>query len=462
MIIKKYKAQTEKDAILLAKEDLGPDAIVMNVKTIKPKGLARLFRKTKVELTAAIDDNIDRYDEKPSDRNKGEKDSKSGRKSDRKGDKSSDKKGDSKKEAESGKDADEKSKSGLFGEAFSGENKEYSPEAKSAIEEKINNIAKLLEQQISAERAAERERGETLVGGSAKTGNDSAKSTSEDSSKAEEKKAEGKEAEEKPTDEGDRVTELIRMKLKENEVSDAHIDEILSEALKKGGKQQIDNTLSSVYQKIVLKLGSIEPIKPGEKKPKVLFFAGNTGVGKTTTIAKLASNLKLKDKLKIAIFSVDTYRIAAIDQIKTYASILGVPFEVIYAPDDMTRNIKRYDDIDIILVDTAGRSHKNDEQKKDLEAIISSAEGYESEVFLVLSATVKYNDLLNITKAYDEICDYRLIFTKLDETSGEGAILNLKLDTGKSLSYITWGQNVPEDIGLVDAQVIAKKLLGGA
>ena len=81
MIIKKYKAQTEKDAILLAKEDLGPDAIVMNVKTIKPKGLARLFRKTKVELTAAIDDNIDRYDEKPSDRNKGEKDSKSGRKS---------------------------------------------------------------------------------------------------------------------------------------------------------------------------------------------------------------------------------------------------------------------------------------------------------------------------------------------------------------------------------------------
>ncbi|MBR4515421.1 MAG: flagellar biosynthesis protein FlhF [Lachnospiraceae bacterium] len=455
MIIKKYKAQTEKDAILLAKEDLGPDAIVMNVKTIKPKGLARLFKKTKVELTAAIDDNIARYDEKTFEKSSDKKsDKKADKKADSKADKKADKKSDKAEEAKT--EASKTEKSNLFGEAFSAGSSEYSPEAKNAIEEKINNIAKLLEQQITAERAQAKERGESLVGGGSAKSDTASKDKEEAKEKTEEK------PEEKPADEGDRVTELIRMKLKENEVSDEHINEILSEALKKGGKQQIDNTLSSVYQKIVLKLGTIEPIKPSEKKPKVLFFAGNTGVGKTTTIAKLASNLKLKDKLKIAIFSVDTYRIAAIDQIKTYASILGVPFEVIYAPEDMVRNIKRYNDLDIILVDTAGRSHKNDEQKKDLSAILTSAEGYESEVFLVLSATVKYTDLLSITKAYDEICDYRLIFTKLDETSGEGAILNLKLDTGKSLSYITWGQNVPDDIGLVDAQVIAKKLLGGA
>ena len=429
MIIKKYKAQTEKDAILLAKEDLGPDAIVMNVKTIKPKGLARLFKKTKVELTAAIDDNIARYDEKTFEKSSDKKsDKKADKKADSKADKKADKKSDKAEEAKT--EASKTEKSNLFGEAFSAGSSEYSPEAKNAIEEKINNIAKLLEQQITAERAQAKERGESLVGGGSAKSDTASKDKEEAKEKTEEK------PEEKPADEGDRVTELIRM--------------------------QIDNTLSSVYQKIVLKLGTIEPIKPSEKKPKVLFFAGNTGVGKTTTIAKLASNLKLKDKLKIAIFSVDTYRIAAIDQIKTYASILGVPFEVIYAPEDMVRNIKRYNDLDIILVDTAGRSHKNDEQKKDLSAILTSAEGYESEVFLVLSATVKYTDLLSITKAYDEICDYRLIFTKLDETSGEGAILNLKLDTGKSLSYITWGQNVPDDIGLVDAQVIAKKLLGGA
>ena len=259
-----------------------------------------------------------------------------------------------------------------------------------------------------------------------------------------------------------KLFELIYNQLIENEVKKEYVDMIIDETDSINDKQPLDNILSSVYQKIVLKLGEVEPLKPGEDKPKIVFFVGNTGVGKTTTMAKIASKCVLEDKLKIAMFSVDTYRIAAIEQTKTYANIINVPMEVIYTPEDMKKYVEKYKDCDLILVDTAGRSHRNEEQKNDLQSIIDSVKDYEKEVYLVVSVTVKYKDLLNIAKTYGDIFDYKLIFTKLDETKGLGSILNLKLDMDKKLSYVTWGQNVPDDIGVLNPQVIAKKLLGGA
>ena len=180
-----------------------------------------------------------------------------------------------------------------------------------------------------------------------------------------------------------------------------------------------------------------------------------------TAMAKLASLCTLDMKLKCAMFSIDTYRIAAIEQLKTYANILSAPMEVVYTPEEMAQSVEKFKNYDLILVDTAGRSHKSEEQKEDLKQIIDSVKEYETEVFLVVSATVKYADLLSIANTYGELFDYNLIFTKLDETNGLGSILNLKLDTGKPLSYVTWGQNVPDDIGVLDPQIIAKKLLGG-
>jgi flagellar biosynthesis protein FlhF len=179
-------------------------------------------------------------------------------------------------------------------------------------------------------------------------------------------------------------------------------------------------------------------------------------------MAKLASKLILEEKLKVAMFSVDTYRIAAIDQIKTYANILSAPMEVVYTPDDMQKYVEKYNNYDIVMVDTAGRSHTNESQNNDLVDIINSVEDYEKEVYLVLSVTTKYSDLLNIANTYSKLFDFKYIFTKLDETRGIGNILNLKLDTDKTLAYVTWGQNVPDDIGEINPQVIAKKLLGGA
>lgn len=426
MIIKKYKALTEKEAILLAKEDLGPDAIVMNVKKIKPGGIMRLFKKTRVELTAAIDDDMEEQaasvltapavkpDEQTIDL-----------KQERRG--------------------EEAEKPFLFGKAFAEKEDAYSEEAKNAIEEKINSIAKLLEQQMQTQKPTEI---------SIKEAANQAISSGDISDEPLEK--------EKTTEQsGNKVVDLVIKQLMDSEVTEEHAKEIIDELTVKDDRQPIDNILANVYQKIVLKLGEIQPLTASEKKPKIIFFVGNTGVGKTTTMAKLASLCTLDMKLKCAMFSIDTYRIAAIEQLKTYANILSAPMEVVYTPEEMAQSVDKFKNYDLILVDTAGRSHKSEEQKEDLKQIIDSVKEYETEVFLVVSATVKYSDLLSIANTYGELFDYNLIFTKLDETNGLGSILNLKLDTGKPLSYVTWGQNVPDDIGVLDPQIIAKKLLGG-
>ena len=194
---------------------------------------------------------------------------------------------------------------------------------------------------------------------------------------------------------------------------------------------------------------------------KFIFFIGPTGVGKTTTIAKIASNLKLKENAKVALITSDTYRIAAVEQLRTYASILGIPLSVVYTKEELEEEKEKYIDYDVVLIDTAGRSHRNEEQKQDLLELINAVEEEKRDIFLVLSAATKYKDLIRITDSYRNINDCGIIFTKLDETTCIGNILNTKLMTNAPLSYTTWVQNVPDDFGYMDAQSIAKKLLGG-
>lgn len=434
MIIKKYNAPTENEAELLAREDLGSDAIVMNVKTIRPKGLFKLFKKNSVELTAAIDDT-------PEVSKQGKIEGRSFEERLAKEDKGSYK----------------------FGEVFAdneGKYQDENREAQNAIEEKINTLARLLDQQKNERSTADMEAiVENKLHARTQPGNMTDYNIQ---SEREEINLTNQPHSESDSEAESKIITLIKSQLIENEVSEKNADAIIRELELSTSSSAIDTILASVYQKIVLKLGQIEPLKVSDEKPKIVFFVGNTGVGKTTTMAKLASRCTLNDKAKVAMFSVDTYRIAAIDQIKTYANILATPMEVIYTPDDMKKNVEKYSDYDIIMVDTAGRSHTNQNQKNDLMEIVGSVPDYEKEVYLVVSATTKYSDLLNIANTYGELFDLKLIFTKLDETRGIGNILNLKLDTGKPLSYVTWGQNVPDDIGEVNPQMIAKKLLGGA
>ena len=276
------------------------------------------------------------------------------------------------------------------------------------------------------------------------------------------KREEEKEEKEKVVDQKQAYLDLIRKQLIDSEVEACYVEQIIEEI--EGSltnNTTLDNILANVYQKIVLKIGTPHLIDLRTKRTKYIFFIGPTGVGKTTTIAKIASTMKISKKTKVALITSDTYRIAAVEQLKTYANILGVPLKVIYSPEEMEKAKEELSDFDLVLVDTAGRSHNNHEQQEDIGNILRTIPEGEREVFLVLSATTKYRDLVNISKSYSEICKYNLIFTKLDETDTVGNIFNIHILTGAPLSYTTCGQNVPDDIGKIDAQKIAKQLLGG-
>lgn len=264
------------------------------------------------------------------------------------------------------------------------------------------------------------------------------------------------------------IVKMLYNQLLDNEVQEKYINQVLDDMDKiLATSHSLDNLLSSVYQKMVLKLGRPKTITIEGRRPKIVFFIGPTGVGKTTTIAKLASKYKVEEGKKVGLITTDTYRMAAADQLRTYANILSAPMSMVYSAEELNDAIKsqirNYDDLDLILVDTLGFSHNNAAQKEDLHNLLDSLdEAYDKEVYLVLSATTKYRDLIDITDTYSEFTGYSIIFTKLDETACYGNIYNIKQRTGAQLSYITNGQNVPDDIDAIDIQKLVKQLLGGS
>ena len=414
MIIKKYLAKTETQAIEMAKEDLGSNAVVMNIKKISPKGLAKLFMKGKVEVTAAIDENVEYR---------------------------SAEKNVAKETAETPR---------FIPDIVADDNAEAGKT--DSIEEKLNSLQKMLEKQM--------------------TEKEDSQSTTEVEQKQKvsfsEKKEEAEKKEEPVSKEGYKARackDLIRKQMRQSEVEDEQIDAIMKEIDESLPKDAaLDQILAAMYQKIILMLGqpyTLDQKQENKKETKYVFFLGSTGVGKTTTIAKIASKLKLEKNKKVILATADTYRIAAVEQLKTYANILSVPLKVIYTPEELGEMKEEMEDYDICLIDTAGCSHRNKEQLKDIQKLLEQIPITSREVYLVLNAATKYRDLKEIADVYKELTDYSIIFTKLDETSSAGVMLNMRLYTKRPLSYVTWGQNVPDDIGKVDAQKIAKKLLGG-
>ncbi|WP_353095291.1 flagellar biosynthesis protein FlhF [Tissierella praeacuta] len=203
-------------------------------------------------------------------------------------------------------------------------------------------------------------------------------------------------------------------------------------------------------------LGSPEPIGLSSGQ-KIVFFVGPTGVGKTTTLAKIAANFILKDKYDVGLITSDTYRVAAVEQLKIYSDILQLPLEIAYNGSEMIKAINKFNEKDIILVDTAGRNHNDLSQLEELKEILNTAKS--KEVFLLINGTVDYKALKSLVDKYSFLEDYRLIVTKIDEADTYGNILNIRYVTNKQLSYFTTGQNVPDDIEVVNVESIAEKLV---
>ena len=429
MVIKKFQGKTELEATALAKKEFGENAVIIHVKTVKRKGLMRLIKKPYVEVTAALEEESDASFAKM------------------------------------------KAAVTVVAKSLNTEEKETGNYVNQVVGDKndtIDTVTTLTGQTVKTDPAisslnnkAFSESINTNVNIEEKL--DSLHNLLLEKQLIKEHKPEVNEAESDAR--SNDFFKLIYNTLIDNEVDEKYVNDIIDEAVKIYKPNcQIDYILANIYQRMVLKFGKVSLIqeKKTEKGPKILFFIGPTGVGKTTTIAKLASKLKVNDKKRITLLTTDTYRIAAAEQLHTYANILEVPFKVIYSPDELLEAIRNFSDSDYILIDTAGHSHNNETQKSGTKQFLSCVgDDFDTQVYLVLSATTKYRDLLNICETYAEFTDYSLIFTKLDETSALGNLYNIKLRTGADMSYITVGQDVPDDIEEFSPQNTVKQLLGG-
>ncbi|MBW4083262.1 flagellar biosynthesis protein FlhF [Paenibacillus sp. S150] len=191
---------------------------------------------------------------------------------------------------------------------------------------------------------------------------------------------------------------------------------------------------------------------------RIVYIAGPTGVGKTTTIAKLAAEQLFKQGRKVGLITSDTYRISAVEQLRTYAAILNMPLEVVQSPGDLQRALFRLESCDLVLMDTAGRNYRNELLVAELQSLL--AKELKSETFLVLSLTSKSRDMKLIADHFGRYQLDKVIFTKLDETGSYGPLFNVLNDYPLKLSYITNGQNVPDDLLTATKEQLCGMILG--
>ncbi len=415
MIIKKFVGKTEKEAVEAAKKELGDGLVVMNVREVKLRGVLSFLKKRQMEVTVALEEE---------------------------GDQTIQIKKDIREAVQTVKNiADSANRTTVSRQTMPAAYADTSGN----IEKKLENLQILLENQLNREEAA--------------AASDDSYGDADRSPEGDKQEDNGK----KENAEQEKFFKLLYNTMIENEVDEKFANQIIEDA-GRSSKPNIpfDYILAGIYQKMVLKFGKSNGIVPADKGPKAVFFMGPTGVGKTTTIAKIASSFVVDDKKKAALITTDTYRIAAAEQLHTYANILEVPFRVIYTADELAQAILDFKDFDYIFVDTAGHSHQNEDQMEKLRELFSAAEKIcDYQAFLVLSATTKYRDLLKIAESYGEVAEYQLIFTKLDETSTLGNLINVKLHMDTPIAYVTCGQNVPDDIEYFNPQKTVKQILGG-
>ncbi len=392
MKIKRYMGKNTQEALLKVKMDLGNNAVILNTKKVRQKGIKRYLTKPMIEIMAAIDDESS----KPKERDL--------------------------TKIEAIPQINANSKNILS----------QKEEKIAELENKVSNIENLLDRILNIIKP---ENGS----------NDNGKALSD------QKENNGNQL--------PQIFQLLYNNLLKNEVDEDIARTIIDQVAKKSSSRNINDASLVMHSIITSMLGKPEPIslrKDGQ--PTVILFVGPTGVGKTTTLAKLAATFMLSNNKKVGLITADTYRIAAVDQLKTYAEILGIPISVAYSVVEITNEIKKYSDKDIVLIDTAGCSYRDKQKFEELKKLVTACNA--DNVFLVLSSTVSSKNCKDIIKNYDFIPSYRLIFTKLDETPVYGSIINTKCYSNKSLSYITNGQNVPDDIEVANVDRLSKNLMG--
>ncbi|MGC7870299.1 flagellar biosynthesis protein FlhF [Desulfosporosinus sp. SYSU MS00001] len=249
-------------------------------------------------------------------------------------------------------------------------------------------------------------------------------------------------------------------RLQNRGVSEALIKRLIGDVQQILPEDQWEND-SQVYTRIEAEMrqicGATGPIQADREKPQVVALIGPTGVGKTTTIGKLAAGFSIVDKRNVALITADTYRVAAVEQIKTFGEIIGVPVDVVMTPSELQVAMNRHKDKDLIFVDTAGRSPHHDLHMSELRAFLKKANP--DYTMLVMSATTQLADQLKIYQRFKDLSTH-FIFTKLDETESPGMILNFLDQSKLPTAYLTNGQNVPDDIVAANSNRLVRFVFG--
>ncbi|GFP77079.1 flagellar biosynthesis protein FlhF [Clostridium fungisolvens] len=400
MIIKKYMVKNMNEAMTRIRYELGKDAVIISQRKVKKPGFIGIFSPKMIEVTAAVE-------------NASKKDGADNRKKE------------------------------------------------DTLEDSIESIKKLMNDQISSSKSGinyktdrEDDGSSTVRANSNRPMNETLKDSyslnnTQDYIVKEmremksliSKVISGEDAKEKPY-------ENIRKSLINND-----IEENLAETLIKDiplSEEHDEEALENVIEKRI-KVENVDL-----KGPVVL--VGPTGVGKTTTIAKLAGRMALIEKKKVGLITVDTYRIGAVDQLKTYAEIMNLEFKVVITIKEMEDAVNSMKDCDVILIDTTGRSSKNSMQISELRAFVQKVNS--DNIHLVISATTKNRDIKSIVEGFKILNYNHVIITKLDETSVYGSILNILQLADKPISFMTTGQTVPDDITIFTKEQIAKLIMG--
>jgi len=246
----------------------------------------------------------------------------------------------------------------------------------------------------------------------------------------------------------------------EADLSESLARELVDRATAQAGDDPRDSQQlrALVVEMIEAEIAVAGPIGASPGRRHLVALVGPTGVGKTTTIAKLAANFRLRERRRVGLITVDTYRVAAVEQLRTYADIIDLPMEIVATPREMHQALARMADLDLVLMDTAGRSPRDEVKILELRAML--AEAAPDEVHLVLSSVASAASLAKTAEQFAAVGTTALVLTKLDEAASLGNLLPLVRSSRLPLSYVTHGQNVPDDIAPADAGRLARGILG--
>jgi len=403
--IKKYTAKDIKEALQIIKGDLGPEAIIISSRKVRGRGVRGVLGPGQIEVTAAVEDIVGENVEK------------------------------NKKERESEK---------------------FLPKPYNIYRPKPS---------ISLDRdfLGQPQR-EMKKGGESGVVDHSAQFAHYDKlhQELEELKALLKGFQQRKEIENDYFLQLKRA-MRQLELNDFIIEKLIAGLKNNGfGRRNPLAGLKGVAGEEVKKgiIRLLEPLYKNIEEGAIMAFIGPTGVGKTTTLAKLVAQFALFRNKKVALLTIDTYRIGAVEQLKTYSEIIGVPLDIVNTPEELKDSLQRHRDKEVIFIDTAGRSTKNKEQVLELQRFIDTIPE-RRDIFLTLSATTKGKDLCKIIEEYRRLKFNKLIITKIDETMNLGCIVNVADQAGMPVVYITDGQNVPDDIDELCPEKAAEMVLRG-